>query len=177
MQDIPFLEFRFWIGLWTALFMFVLVGLNSSAVTKLFTRFTQEIFTVLIGLIFIYQALNALWEIHIDYPYNQWIIYPTKSRSCDCYRFPSRESRMNEDISNATKLGSFWNQSFQGCIGPNETFVGDCPTRLRVYDNVFLMSVILLFGTFLLCIYFKKTRDSLCFKSYVSGCSKLKAYF
>ena len=155
--------------------MFVLVGLNSSAVTRLFTRFTQEIFTVLIGLIFIYQSLHALWEIHINYPYNEWIIYPTKDRECSCYRFPSREAKNSEDISNATRLGSFWNQSFQGCRGPDERFVGrDCPSNLMVYDNVFLMSVILLFGTFLLCVYFKKTRNSRCFKSYVSGCGRLK---
>ena len=38
----------------------------------------------------------------------------------------------------------------------------------EVSHDVFLMSVILFFGTFLLCVYFKKIRKSKFFKSYVS---------
>ena len=49
--DIPFLNFRFWIGMWTTLFMIGLVAFNTSAVMKLFTRFTEEIFTAVVGFI------------------------------------------------------------------------------------------------------------------------------
>lgn len=169
MQGIPFLEFRFWIGMWTALFMFVLVGFNTSAVTRLFTRFTEEIFTVLIGLIFMYQAFHALWDIHLSHPYNEWIAYPTKRRSCDCYEFSTKESFKERNLTTATNLGTFWNEPALNCSKSLRAFVGkNCPEGLMGSHDAFLMSVILFFGTFLLCVYIKKVRNTNIFKSYVS---------
>lgn len=168
-HDIPFLEFRFWIGLWTALFMFLLVCCNTSAVTRLFTRFTKEIFTVLIALFFVYLAFRSLWDIHISYPYNEWIAYPTKRRSCECYQFATRESFRERDLANATDLGSFWDDPPSNCSKSLRAYVGsDCPEGLVEHHDVFLMSVILFFGTFLLSVYIKKVRHSNFFKSYVS---------
>lgn len=176
MQGIPFLEFRFWIGLWTALFIFALVGFNSSAITRLFTRFTEEIFTVLIGLVFIYEALSALWKIHVRKPYNRWIVYPTKERRCDCFLFPDAESRETMNLTNATRLRSFWDEGvgLHNCSGALHGYVGQyCPSSLVEHPDVFLMSVILFFGTFLFCIYFKKIRNSRFLRSYVSRCDFL----
>ena len=173
MEDIPFLEFRFWVGLWAAIFIFALVGLNLSAITRILTRFTVEIFTVLIGLVFIYEAFLALWKIHKNYPYNRWILYPTIERECDCFEFPDESSYETSNVSNATKLGSFWSDSVSlrdNCSMALHRYVGqDCPRSLIEHHDVFLMSIILFFGTFLFCIYFKKIRNSRFLSSYVSA--------
>ncbi len=49
-----------WIGLWTAMFTILLSVLNASNLMKYFTRFTDEIFSVLMSLVFIYEAVKAL---------------------------------------------------------------------------------------------------------------------
>ena len=169
--DIPFLEFRFWVGLWTAFFLLVLVGFNSSFITRLFTRFSQEIFTVLFAFVFIYESMAAIWRIHVSNPYNQWIFYPIAQRECNCFKFPDAESSNTMNVTNATKLGSLWDDGFslENCSGPMLSYVGEhCPTSLEEHHDVFLMSVILFVGTFLFCIYFKKIRNSRYLRSYVS---------
>ena len=169
--DLPFLEFRFWIGLWTSLLIALLVGLQSSVVIKLFTRFTVEIFSVLISLVFMYEALAALWHIHRQYPYNQWLLRPTIQRECDCYQFQDLESLESGDMMNAMRLGSYWNNPESFCsLSMLRKFVGSaCPGDLFGNHDIFLMSVILFFGMFLVCFYLKKFRNSKFFRTIVSG--------
>lgn len=59
-----------WVGMWTALFTILLAVTNASNLMKYFTRFTDEIFSVLMSLIFIYKAIQALlFEFHeVDAP-------------------------------------------------------------------------------------------------------------
>ena len=170
---IPFLNFRFWIGLWSALMMVGLVAFNTSAIMKIFTRFTEEIFTAVVGFIFIYEALDRLWVIHRDHSYNQWLIYPTKARDCNCYEFPDVGSmeRMDFDTANVTNLGSYWSDPGRNCSSElMRLYYGDhCDGReLTTNHDVFLMSVILFFGTFLLCYYIKRFNHSRFFRSFVS---------
>ncbi len=49
-----------WVGLWTAFFTIVLAVTNASNLMRYFTRFTDEIFSALVSLIFIYEAVKAL---------------------------------------------------------------------------------------------------------------------
>lgn len=49
-----------WVGLWTSLFTLLLAVTNASNLMKYFTRFTDEIFSALMSLIFIYKAIEAL---------------------------------------------------------------------------------------------------------------------
>ena len=51
-----------WVGLWTAVFLLLLSVGNVSNLMKHFTRFTDEIFSALMSLIFIYKAAEALGE-------------------------------------------------------------------------------------------------------------------
>ncbi|MEO2030636.1 MAG: PTS sugar transporter subunit IIA [Planctomycetaceae bacterium] len=51
-----------WVGLWTAFFTLLLALSNASNLMKYFTRFTDEIFSALMSLIFIYKAVEALRE-------------------------------------------------------------------------------------------------------------------
>ena len=49
-----------WVGIWTAVITVVLAMTNASNLMKYFTRFTDEIFSALMSLIFIYKAVQAL---------------------------------------------------------------------------------------------------------------------
>jgi mannitol/fructose-specific phosphotransferase system IIA component (Ntr-type) len=51
-----------WVGIWTSLFTLLLSVTNASNLMKYFTRFTDEIFSALMSLIFIYKAVEALAE-------------------------------------------------------------------------------------------------------------------
>ncbi|TWT53245.1 PTS system fructose-specific EIIABC component [Rubripirellula amarantea] len=49
-----------WVGLWTSLMTVLLAVTGASNLMKYFTRFTDEIFSALMSLIFIYKAVEAL---------------------------------------------------------------------------------------------------------------------
>ena len=59
--DLEFLPARVWQGLWTALFTVILAVTDGSAVMKMYTRFTEEIFSALISLIFIIEAFQKIF--------------------------------------------------------------------------------------------------------------------
>lgn len=64
--QIPFLPTYAWVGLWTALLLVVLAATDASCLMRYFTRFTDEIFSALISVIFIYEAIKALVHIFAD---------------------------------------------------------------------------------------------------------------
>ena len=49
-----------WVGIWTAALTMLLGATNASNLMRFFTRFTDEIFSALMSLIFIYKAIEAL---------------------------------------------------------------------------------------------------------------------
>lgn len=55
-----FLSVYGWVGLWTAAFTLLLAATNASNLMRYFTRFTDEIFSALMSLIFIYEAVKAI---------------------------------------------------------------------------------------------------------------------
>lgn len=57
---VPFLPTVAWTGLWAAFFLVVLAATDASALIRYFTRFTDEIFSALIAMIFISEALHDL---------------------------------------------------------------------------------------------------------------------
>ena len=190
---IPYLNFRFWIGLWTSILMILLVAFSASVLMRLFTRFTEEIFSALISFIFIYEAFRSLWRLGLRHPYNDWVFYPFLRRACDCFNFTS------SDFVDATRvqLYSFWSDEhgtcssdlnstgatgnssigmLEGCTPKTEgyPFVGyrgaDCYNACSypLAPNVYLMSWILFVGTFMISVYLKKFRNSRYFRLVVS---------
>ncbi len=59
-QDLPFLAVYGWVGLWSGLFMIILAVTDASALMRFFTRFIDEIFAVLVAVIFVVEALNSM---------------------------------------------------------------------------------------------------------------------
>uniref|UniRef100_A0A663NAH6 Anion exchange protein n=1 Tax=Athene cunicularia TaxID=194338 RepID=A0A663NAH6_ATHCN len=87
---LSYLSLRACIGLWTAFFCIVLVATNASSLECYITRFTNEAFTSLICLIFIYKALEKLsqlleiYRVHMHSKLdllttNKWV-FPPKTR-------------------------------------------------------------------------------------------------
>ncbi|WP_298859212.1 PTS sugar transporter subunit IIA [uncultured Gimesia sp.] len=64
--SIPFLASYAWVGLWSAGFILLMAITDTSCLMKYFTRFTDEIFSALISIIFIYEAIKSLVYIFED---------------------------------------------------------------------------------------------------------------
>lgn len=58
-MDIPFLTFNAWVGIWTAGYLVLAAFLDLNRFMHLATRFTDEIFALLISVIFIINAIGS----------------------------------------------------------------------------------------------------------------------
>lgn len=59
-NGIEFLPMRVWIGLWVAVISTITVAAEGSFLIRYVTRFTEEIFAILISIIFIYEVVKKL---------------------------------------------------------------------------------------------------------------------
>ncbi len=59
-MDIPFLPMYQWIGFWTALMLLLLAAFDASYLMRYFTRFSDDVFSALMSLMFIYEAVKAI---------------------------------------------------------------------------------------------------------------------
>lgn len=175
-NGLPYLEFRAWIGMWTGILLILLVVFNVSVMMRIFTRFTEEIFSALISFIFIYRSFATVFSLGDTYPYSGFRFYPFSVRDCFCYRFSDEESYLNYTQNNssvalmsATQIGSFWDldTNESACSGNLSVYVGsDCPGV--VHHDVFFFSLIMFFGTFLVTFYLKKFKETPFFPAVVS---------
>uniref|UniRef100_A0A671R869 Anion exchange protein n=1 Tax=Sinocyclocheilus anshuiensis TaxID=1608454 RepID=A0A671R869_9TELE len=69
-NDFDYLEFRLWIGLWSAFLCLVLVATDASFLVQYFTRFTEEGFSALISFIFIYDSFKKMLKLAHHHPIN-----------------------------------------------------------------------------------------------------------
>ncbi|KAH9523267.1 hypothetical protein Btru_066239 [Bulinus truncatus] len=126
-QELDFLPFRAWIGLWTAFILLAIVAFDLSALVKYITRFTEESFACLIAVIFIAEAFLKLFDILKLAPVN------TNPKSvlnytCTCLGPNSTDIMVNTtglDLSNATSLN---NTIFHFLVGNLSDFT-------QSYDN------------------------------------------
>ncbi|KAM9501724.1 anion exchange protein 2a isoform 2-T3 [Clarias gariepinus] len=63
-----YLTGRVWIGFWLVIIVLVMVAFEGSFLVRFVSRFTQEIFSFLISLIFIYETFSKLIKIFKDHP-------------------------------------------------------------------------------------------------------------
>ncbi|KAG8446950.1 hypothetical protein GDO86_014406 [Hymenochirus boettgeri] len=67
-QDIEYIVGRVWIGLWLIIIVIIVVAFEGSFLVRFISRFTQEIFSFLISLIFIYETFSKLFTIFKKHP-------------------------------------------------------------------------------------------------------------
>ncbi|XP_037814211.1 electroneutral sodium bicarbonate exchanger 1 isoform X3 [Lucilia sericata] len=149
-QGWDYMTFRFWIGTWIAVILLILTAIDASALVCYITRFTEENFATLIAFIFIMKAVENVLKIGKKFPVNQEIY------DCVCTPPPG---------SNATIL-DFAKYEKNYCLANNGTLVGlDCD--LPDNSNIFLMSVILFLGTFIISTILKDFKNALFFPTVV----------
>lgn len=60
-RQIPFLPVYAWVGLWSSLFLYLSSFFSLSNLVEYFTKFTDDIFSTLISVIFIFEAIKELY--------------------------------------------------------------------------------------------------------------------
>ncbi|XP_070523953.1 electroneutral sodium bicarbonate exchanger 1 isoform X1 [Cardiocondyla obscurior] len=157
--DWNYMSFRFWIGTWISMILIILVALDASACVCYITRFTEENFATLIAFIFIYKAIENVLSIGKKYPLNT---SPSEMSDYDCWcKLPNTSLPSSYDNMNWTALDK------TACENYNGTMVGDGCSIPHYVPDVFLMSIILFMGTFLLSVELKDFKNALFFPSKV----------
>ncbi|XP_037883194.1 electroneutral sodium bicarbonate exchanger 1 isoform X4 [Glossina fuscipes] len=149
-QGWDYMTFRFWIGTWIAVILLILCAVDASALVCYITRFTEENFATLIAFIFIYKAIENVLKIGHKYPVNHPVY--------DCVCTPPSGN-------NATIL-DYVRYEKGDCLTNNGTLIGlDCDKPDT--SNVFLMSVLLFLGTFIISTILKDFKNALFFPTVV----------
>uniref|UniRef100_A0A8C1I9J5 Anion exchange protein n=1 Tax=Cyprinus carpio TaxID=7962 RepID=A0A8C1I9J5_CYPCA len=163
-HDFDYLEFRLWIGLWSAFFCLVLVATDASFLVQYFTRFTEEGFSSLISFIFIYDAFKTMLKLAHYYPINSdyKINYVTQY---DCMCIAPTEGKIwylsFSDVflkNNSCRLNASWSSlSKKECLKYGGELVGK---TCDFVPDITLMSFILFFGTYTCSMCLKKFKTS-----------------
>uniref|UniRef100_A0A8C2EA12 Anion exchange protein n=1 Tax=Cyprinus carpio TaxID=7962 RepID=A0A8C2EA12_CYPCA len=158
---LSYLSLRTSIGLWTAFLCIVLVATDASSLVCYITRFTEEAFAALICIIFIYEALEKLFQLGEMFPFNMHDNLDNLTfYTCQC----SSPSNITE------KMVQAWNQSgfnpetinwsdldVPNCKNLHGEFVGPaCGHNGPYIPDVLFWSVILFFTTFFLSSFLKQ---------------------
>ncbi|XP_065080492.1 electroneutral sodium bicarbonate exchanger 1 isoform X15 [Ochlerotatus camptorhynchus] len=149
-----YLTFRFWIGTWVTIILVILVAVDASALVCYITRFTEENFACLIAFIFIYKAVENVLHIGKDYPLN------TAGTNYDCSCLPPEGEALSPDI-----IHEWAQYSKKRCMLLNGTLTGDDCLKPEYISDVFLMSIILFIGTYIISVILKDFKNALFFPS------------
>uniref|UniRef100_A0A8C1K7C7 Anion exchange protein n=1 Tax=Cyprinus carpio TaxID=7962 RepID=A0A8C1K7C7_CYPCA len=155
-HDFDYLEFRLWIGLWSAFFCLALVATDASFLVQYFTRFTEEGFSSLISFIFIYDSFKKMLKLAHYYPINSdyKIDYVTQY-DCMCMA-PTRETTAVWKL--VPRLNASWSSlSKKECLKYGGELVGKA---CNFVPDITLMSFILFFGTYTCSMCLKKFKTS-----------------
>ena len=170
---LEYLPFRMCVGLWMAVVLLVLVATDVSAYVSYITRFTEENFATLIAVIFIVKAFKKITSISEIYPVHRSVCYCVPSNLTD------RKTYGNLENSNFTVLPSaddemkkhnfpcsinltpgYVNASTTVEMENNVTIGGLTSVGCHYAPNVYLMSLLLFFGTFIIAHTLKKAKTS-----------------
>ncbi|XGW30502.1 hypothetical protein V3C99_009459 [Haemonchus contortus] len=150
-----FLPFRCWVGIWIAFFLIVLTATDMSALVGLISRFTEEAFATLISIVFIIQAFQKLLEISHDAPI---VADPREVYESPCF------CHLNETnpLHNVTVSLRLKDMAAEECEARGGEAVG---LQCHFKPDVYMLSVLLTFGTFALAWGLNNFRHSRFFGS------------
>ncbi|XP_063768723.1 anion exchange protein 2b isoform X6 [Eleginops maclovinus] len=131
-NEMEYLTGRVWIGFWLIVIVIVTVAFEGSFLVRFVSRFTQEIFSFLISLIFICETFIKLGRIFKEHPLKR----------CS--------------LNNGTE-GDTWVENI-----PLDHGNGTLPVTLAVRGepNTALLSLVLMAGTFFIAFYLRKFKNS-----------------
>ncbi|KAI1885599.1 hypothetical protein AGOR_G00205480 [Albula goreensis] len=158
---LSYLSLRTSIGLWTAFLCLVLVATDASSLVCYITRFTEEAFAALICIIFIYEALEKLFQLGEMFPVNMNNDLDNLTfYTCQC----SPPANATADIMKVWNQTGFTPNSISWsdlnvtmCTTLHGEFVGSaCGHDGPYIPDVLFWSVILFFTTFFLSSFLKQ---------------------
>ncbi|XP_064203766.1 sodium bicarbonate cotransporter 3-like isoform X1 [Anguilla rostrata] len=158
---LSYLSLRTSIGLWTAFLCLLLVATDASTLVCYITRFTEEAFAALICIIFIYEALEKLFQLGEVFPINmQNDLDNLTFYTCQCSQ-PANASAHTLQFWNETgiTLESFsWSElNVSMCQHFHGEFTGPaCGHHGPFIPDVLFWSIILFFTTFFLSSFLKQ---------------------
>ncbi|XP_078210546.1 sodium bicarbonate cotransporter 3 isoform X25 [Callithrix jacchus] len=159
--QLSYLSLRTSIGLWTSFLCIVLVATDASSLVCYITRFTEEAFAALICIIFIYEALEKLFDLGETYAFNMHNnLDELTSYSCVCTEppNPSNETLAQWKKENITAHNIPWrNLTVSECKKVHGVFIGSaCGHHGPYIPDVLFWCVILFFTTFFLSSFLKQ---------------------
>uniref|UniRef100_A0A8C9TBT8 Anion exchange protein n=1 Tax=Scleropages formosus TaxID=113540 RepID=A0A8C9TBT8_SCLFO len=158
-NDFNYLEFRLWIGLWSAFFCLVLVATDASFLVQYFTRFTEEGFSSLISFIFIYDAFKKMIKLAHHNPINQGfnMDYVTQY-DCRCVTPSLGNDHFTVNWHSNYSRNITWSSlTKKECLKYGGQLVGQA---CNFVPDITLMSFILFFGTYSCSMGLKKFKTS-----------------
>ncbi|XP_031434629.1 solute carrier family 4 member 1b (Diego blood group) [Clupea harengus] len=133
-QDIEYIVARVWVGAWLVVIVVVVVAVEGSFLVRFISRFTQEIFSILISLIFIYETFSKLGRVFKEHP------------------LILNYDRLNDTLEDPWYPVVFKEQIPDNATG-NITMV--TKTVTRAYPNTALLSMCLMLGCFSIAYYLR----------------------
>ncbi|XP_053337377.1 solute carrier family 4 member 4a isoform X4 [Clarias gariepinus] len=169
-NDFDYLEFRLWIGLWSAFLLMVLVATDASFLVQYFTRFTEEGFSSLISFIFIYDAFKKMLKLAHYYPINSDFKVDHVTQY-DCLCMAPTIVNTSEVITDSAESTSMWFANYtdlpinatwssltkKECLKYGGELVGK---SCEFVPDITLMSFILFLGTYTCSMCLKKFKFS-----------------
>lgn len=166
-HSFDYLEFRLWIGLWSAFLCLVLVATDASFLVQYFTRFTEEGFASLISFIFIYDAFKKMIKLAHHYPINsEYKLEYVTQYDCACMAplVLENNTQLGSDSSmwilnnNELPINSTWSTLTKSeCLKYKGELVGE---SCKFVPDITLMSFILFLGTYTCSMCLKKFKTS-----------------
>nr|XP_028606560.1 sodium bicarbonate cotransporter 3 isoform X13 [Podarcis muralis] len=170
---LSYLSLRTSIGLWTAFLCILLVATDASSLVCYITRFTEEAFAALICIIFIYEALEKLFQLGETYEFNRHNdLNKLTFYSCVCAEPPDPTNETVAQWMTANKSVDTipWsNLTVKQCTELHGVFVGSaCGHHGPYFPDVLFWSVILFFTTFFLSSFLKQFKTKRYFPTKIS---------
>ncbi|XP_077410262.1 anion exchange protein 2b isoform X2 [Vanacampus margaritifer] len=141
-SDMDYLTGRVWIGVWLVVIVLVTVAFEGSFLVRFVSRFTQEIFSFLISLIFICETFMKLGRIFKQHPLKRCPLDPL---------LPLNDTAAhNASVEDVTAAPG------------NVTAVPEVTKMAGPTDepNTALLSLVLMAGTFFIAFYLRKFKNS-----------------
>ncbi|KAM3863949.1 solute carrier family 4 member 1a (Diego blood group) [Diretmus argenteus] len=137
-QEMEYIVGRIWVGMWLIVIVIIIVAVEGSFLVRFISRFTQEIFSILISLIFIYETFNKLIKIFKTHPL----------------------------ILNYDHLNDTLDNPFHTIIVEHKEIHPDGNITIiekeieRAYPNTALLSMCLMFGCFFIAYFLREFKHS-----------------
>ncbi|XP_005156133.1 solute carrier family 4 member 1b (Diego blood group) isoform X1 [Danio rerio] len=137
-QGIEYIVGRVWVGIWLVVIVVGIVALEGSFLVRFISRFTQEIFSILISLIFIYETFAKLLKIFREHP------------------LTLNYEHLNTSVEDPWHSIVSYQKIFDNATG-NVSVVRT--VEHQAYPNTALLSMCLMFGCFSIAYYLRMFKN------------------